>query len=173
MYSSDKSMSWHTDTIFPSDGFEIEGENQFTTKPSYRKEGFLAIQNAIAKAFITMNDASKPTPDIQVQRFPSPSYFKNYFPIFLVPLFLMVSMNYTFMNSIRFIVMEKEKQLTETMRIMGLKNWMHYLTWFIRTIILLLISSVMIIILLTVTIINRRNKSIYLKIDYIFFIFFM
>lgn len=150
-YYDKRPLSWQTDALF-GDGYKIEEYESFK-KPSYRVEGFLAIQNAIAKAFINIKDASKSIPDIRVQQFPTPSHIKNYLPEYLLPLFLMISINYTFMNTIRFIVMEKEKQLTETMRIMGLANWMHYLTWFIRTMILLLISFVVITILLTVTII--------------------
>lgn len=142
--------------MFPSDTYEIVDKYVVTKKPSYRNEGFLAIQNAIAKTLITQNDASIRIPEIQVQRFPTPTYTRvgltKLLP-WLLPLFLLISVNYTFMNTIRFIVMEKEKQLKETMRIMGLANWMHYLTWFIRTIILLLISFLVITILLTVTIV--------------------
>lgn len=150
--------------MFASDPYDIPNEWQFTKNPSYQNEGFLAIQNAIAKTLIILNDkTSNPIPDIQVRRFPTPTYsrvgFTNYLP-WLLPLFILVSINYMFMNTIRFIVMEKEKQLKETMRIMGLANWMHYLTWFIRTIIMLLISFLVITILLTVTIASPRTETI-------------
>lgn len=141
--------------MFPSDAYDIGDKWGSSEKPSYRNEGFLAIQNAIAKTLITRNDASISIPEIQVQRFPKPSNSRigitKYLP-WVLPLFLLISINYTFMNTIRFIVMEKEKQLKETMRIMGLANWMHYLTWFIRTIILLFISFLVITILLKVSV---------------------
>lgn len=141
--------------MFPSDGYEIANKYQRKAlRPSYYKEGFLAIQNAIAKAFIIETNSSIHIPEIQAKRFPTPSNKRNnlttYSP-WLVSLFFLISFNYSFMNAIRFIVIEKEKQLKETMRIMGLANWMHYLSWFIRTIIMQLIPFVLIIILLTVT----------------------
>lgn len=58
------------------------------------------------------------------------------------------------MNSVRFISIEKEKQLKEAMKIMGLASWMHYLSWFIRTLIMLSISMLFISLLLTVSLSN-------------------
>lgn len=120
--------------------------------PSYYKEGFLAIQNAINKAFIAKKNATVAIPEIRMQRFPAPTYTRNLASIapWLIPLFFLVGFNYTFMNTIRFMTIEKEKQLKEAMKIMGLTSWMHYLSWFIRTIIMLLISMVLITFLLTV-----------------------
>lgn len=94
-----------------------------------------------------------------MNRFPYPQYQDNPFVSqmgFLLPLFFLLSLNYTFMNTVRFISIEKEKQLKEAMKIMGLANWMHYLSWFIRTLIMLLISMVLVTLLLTVYIIFLR-----------------
>lgn len=144
---------------------DIVFENRYPTEldgglPSYNKEGFLAIQNAIAVAFIEMHQSGgekQPIPEIRLNRFPFPSYLKNVLLSnisSLVQLFLLISLNYTFMNTVRFISIEKEKQLKESMKIMGLANWMHYLSWFIRTISMLTISMVLITILLKVNVLK-------------------
>lgn len=151
-YYRPEDMSWRTNVLFGDDGYTIKDPNDSDAgPPSYYKEGFLAIQNAIAKAFVTMNNATMP--DIQTQRFPTPEHITNLFASefqFLMPLFFLMSLNYTFMNTVRFISIEKEKQLKEAMKIMGLNSWMHYLSWFIRTLIMLFISMTLITILLTV-----------------------
>lgn len=157
--------NWHTDTIFRSDRYAIEYEIEKESEgPLYRKQGFLAIQNTIAKAFIAENSKVPITiPEIRAQQFPTPANTRNNLTArlpWIIPLFLLVSFNYTFMNTVRFIVNEKEKQLKEAMRIMGLANWMHYLSWFIRSVVILLIPVVVIIIILKVTTLMNYNSNI-------------
>lgn len=149
-------FSWQTNLLFPLDGYSIKyADEEDGGRPSYYKEGFLALQNAIARSYAEVNNQSttKRWPDIQMKRFPTPSHVYNMFASdlqVLMPLFFLMSLNYTFMNTIRFISIEKEKQLKEAMKIMGLASWMHYLSWFIRTIVMLTISMVLITVLLRV-----------------------
>lgn len=99
--------------------------------PSYYSEGFLAIQNAVTRAFVSVNPNSKAQmPDVLIKRFPYPSYTANFYWNLLqviLPLFVLFSFNYSFSNAVRFIAMEKEKQLKEAMKIMGLESWLHWL----------------------------------------------
>lgn len=176
VYKGDKPPDWQTDTIFRSDRYSIEYEDDKKSKgPLYQKEGFLAIQNTIASAFIAENSKYPVTiPEIRAQPFPSPAHTRNALTAmmsWIIPLFLMVSFNYTFMNTVRFIVNEKENQLKEAMRIMGLANWMHYLSWFIRSIVMLLIPVVVITIILKVTTINCSfyNQCIIIRISFFLF----
>lgn len=147
-------MNWQTGVLFGPDGYTIKHPNEDDAgPPSYYKEGFLAIQNAIAKAFIMIKNTTMP--DIEMRRFPTPKHVINIFASefqVLMPLFFLLSLNYTFMNTVRFISIEKEKQLKEAMKIMGLASWMHYLSWFVRTLIMLTTSMLFITILLTVKI---------------------
>lgn len=124
-------------------------------KQSYHNEGFLTIQNAIAKEFLKIqSNSSQEIGSIQTQKFPSP---ERYTPDVLAqalremtPFFFVVVLCFVFMNTVRFVSVEKEKQLKEAMKIMGLSSWMHYLGWFIRTLFMLSISMAFICILLTV-----------------------
>lgn len=43
------------------------------------------------------------------------------------------------MNTVYCIVVEKERQLKDVMRIMGLSNWLHWLSWFMRSISIMMI----------------------------------
>lgn len=100
----------------------------------------MKIQDAIANAYISVIEKNFTMPRIHMQRFPIPStsYYRFANQLY-VPILFLLSLNYTFVNMIRFIAIEKERQLKETMKIMGLSNWMHYLSWFIRSMSMLLI----------------------------------
>lgn len=173
-YYRPEDLNWQTNVLFGADGYTIKHPDlDDAGPPSYYKEGFVAIQNAIANAFVGMNNASMP--EIRTQRFPTPKHLRNVFASdfqFLMPLFFLMSLNYTFMNTVRFISIEKEKQLKEAMKIMGLANWMHYLSWFIRTLIMLFISMTLITILLTVnkikyTLTNCAPCNLFLLISHV------
>lgn len=149
-----EAFNWQTDKLFPYDPFPVKNMDEPDGgPPSYLKEGFLVIQNAIAKVFIEEKmQPSNVVPKILMNRFPYPSHTSSQMVStlqVLVPLFFLLSLNYTFMNTVRFISTEKEKELKEAMKIMGLTNWMHYLGWFIRTIFMLAISMVLITVFLT------------------------
>lgn len=150
-------LNWKTNLLFPENDFSPRyPDDVYGGLPSYYQEGFLAVQNAIAAAFIENHQSEKeqlPIPDIRMNRFPYPAYISNLFLTMMngiLPVFIVLSLNYTFMNTVRFISIEKEKQLKEAMKIMGLASWMHYLSWFIRTIIMLTISMILITVLLKV-----------------------
>lgn len=150
--------NWKTNQLFEADAFETRYlDEDDGGPPSYYKEGFLAIQNAIATSLMNQSCPSSVVgntiPEIFVQRFPQPGENVNELVKniqFLMALIFLLSLNYTFMNSVRFISIEKENQLKEAMKIMGLDSWMHYLSWFIRTLTMLSISMIFITILLTV-----------------------
>lgn len=171
--------NWNTNRLFDKDYYNAP---RYPGKydggpPSYYTEGFLSIQNAIAAAFIERLNGSHSLPDIKVKRFPYPSYKEQkqmYLLQFIVPLFVLLSFNYSFSNAVRcvagmylfglylfvftciyldwyrYVSVEKEKQLREAMKIMGLPSWLHWLSWFVRTMVMLTISVLLIIVLLKI-----------------------
>lgn len=119
----------------------------------YYLEKFLAIQNAIARNLIKSLNFVGEIPEILVQAMPYPAHTKDEFLLTMQSfgsIFFLFSFNYTFMSTIRFVSTEKEKQLKEAMKIMGLPLWIHWFSWFVRTIIMLSISMIGITILLKV-----------------------
>lgn len=103
-------------------------------------------------------------PNIQVKRFPYPAYstdLQSQLLQYIAPLFMLFSLNYTFANTVRYVALEKEKQLKESMKIMGLNNWLHWLSWFIRTMTMMYISVTLIIILLKVNFDNNGKCAYY------------
>lgn len=123
----------------------------------YQEEEFIVIQNAIGKTFFNVipkaSSSNVTMPNIRLKCFPMPQYYTDHAAVSLrelTPIFLMLVLCFAFMNTVRLVSIEKEKQLKEAMKIMGLSSWIHYLGWFIRTAIMLSISMVLITALLTV-----------------------
>lgn len=130
-YEKPESYNWHTNKILSPGDYNSPRNERYTDggPPSYHMEGFLAIQNAIARAFIDKSGGSGQMPDIRIKRFPYPAYTSNIYSDLLqtiLPLFVLFSFNYSFSNAVRFIAVEKEKQLKEAMKIMGLPSWLHW-----------------------------------------------
>lgn len=128
------SYNWHTDKILPTGDYNSQRNLDYADyaggPPSYHDEGFLAIQNAVARAFISINGNRTQIPEVLVKRFPYPQHTVNvYWKVLetIIPLIVLFSFNYSFSNAVRFIAIEKEKQLKEAMKIMGLPNWLHWL----------------------------------------------
>lgn len=152
-------FDWATNRLFPPGAFEhpIDLESNTGSDPSYYKTRFLTIQNLISHQFIKMTNSSAKIPEINVKRLPYPPHTKDDFLNNLqltASLFFLICFNYTFMNTIRFVSTEKEKQLKESMNIMGLPMWIHWLSWFVRTIIMLSLSMIGITLLLKVNLFN-------------------
>lgn len=67
----------------------------------------------------------------------------------LISLMIMLSFVYPAVNTVKFITQEKENQLKEAMKIVGVPNWLQWCAWFVRSMVCLIISSVLIVIMLT------------------------
>lgn len=141
-------FNWRTDFLFPlfQPGGARNHQNDHDGAPSgYYLEGFLFIQQFIFKAFMqTKNDLNvslSEIPKISVrvsfkfflksfrlflyfpQRFPYPPFVLDILLQglqALISLFILLSFVYPCINIIKYITTEKEKQLKEAMKIMGL-----------------------------------------------------
>uniref|UniRef100_A0A182M226 ABC transporter domain-containing protein n=1 Tax=Anopheles culicifacies TaxID=139723 RepID=A0A182M226_9DIPT len=119
--------------------------------PSYYNEGFLGIQGAISRALLERRLAGVELPTVHVQRYPYPPYYDDAILEALqqlLALIIVISFFYTCINTVKYITIEKEKQLKEAMKIMGLSNWLHWSAWFVKCLILLTVSLSLITILL-------------------------
>ncbi|XP_035906185.1 ATP-binding cassette sub-family A member 3-like [Anopheles stephensi] len=121
--------------------------------PSYYSEGFLGVQGAISRALLAQRLPGVEMPPVHVQRYPYPPYYDDAILEALqqlLALIIVISFFYTCINTVKYITIEKEKQLKEAMKIMGLSNWLHWLAWFVKCLILLTVSLSLITILLCV-----------------------
>ncbi|KAL5277954.1 ABCA3.2 family protein [Megaselia abdita] len=146
-------FNWLTNQLFPT--FELPGPRNKDDVdggiPSgYIREGFLPIQNAISRAFIKEASTEKITklPEIVVQRYPYPEYLND--PLLqgletMVSMIILLSYIYPVSYTIKSITLEKEKQLKEVMKIMGLKNWIHWAAWFVKGFVMIGFSATCIV----------------------------
>ncbi|XP_031638212.1 ATP-binding cassette sub-family A member 3-like, partial [Contarinia nasturtii] len=152
-------FSWQTNMDYPqySGGGPRAKHTDQGGAPNYFFESFLAIQQLIAFRF-TINhmqnnwtdDLNRQSmmPTIKMQRFPYPPYMKDDLLDGLdraIGLFIMLSFVYPIICTVRIIAVEKEKQLKEIMKIMGMPVWLHWASWFVRTMFFLSISNILVI----------------------------
>ncbi|KAK4876909.1 hypothetical protein RN001_009415 [Aquatica leii] len=151
--------SWVTHLIFPM--YQMPGPRDYElnegAKPEYNGEGFLKLQMQLGISLIhywmSMDLTSELldsnfSMNIKMQRFPHPPWISDKLLTALrlfVSLIIMLSTVYTCVNNVRVVTAEKEKQLKEAMRIMGLPNWLHWLAWFVKTFIMMFISQILVV----------------------------
>lgn len=73
----------------------------------------------------------------------------------------MIAFFYSAINTVKYITVEKERQLKETMKIMGLSSWLHWAAWFVKCILLLAISISLITVLLCVDLTTNSDLAIF------------
>jgi ATP-binding cassette subfamily A (ABC1) protein 3 len=118
-----------------------------------------------------------PALDIRMQRFPYPGWLNDQFYrkaiVTFVTFILMLSFIYNYINTIVTITIEKEKQLKESLKIMGLPGWLQWVAWFLRSFIILLLVIILIVIMVKV---NVQKAPIFTHSDgtvlFVFFVLF-
>lgn len=115
-----------------------------------QKEVSLSIIN---KHFIDTNAKNKEIPHIKMQRFPYPYWVSDPFVTMLhmvLPLLLILGYLTPANYIITELTIEKESQVKEALKIMGLSNFLHWSAWFLISLIICGISVVFIAILLKI-----------------------
>uniref|UniRef100_W4VRK6 Putative lipid exporter abca1 n=1 Tax=Corethrella appendiculata TaxID=1370023 RepID=W4VRK6_9DIPT len=149
--------TWVTNQMF--EDFQLPGPSNPESPEgglpaNYYKEGFMAVQSAVSHAMITTKDSTVQMPEILLQRYPYPPYYDDIFLVALenvLPLLLMVAFVFSCTNTVKYITVEKESQLKETMKIMGLPSWLHWSAWFIQSMMLLSMSISLVTMLLCIS----------------------
>ena len=130
-------------------------------------------------AIISHFNTSVKSIDLKFERFPFPPYKDDKFVAVvqaLFPFIIILSFIYTVIMTAKTIVYEKETGIKEAMKLMGMKSWIYWLSWYIKTFILLLPSLLFMIIAykIKLTLKSGGEASIIDKTDPILFtIFFL
>ncbi|KAF2898000.1 hypothetical protein ILUMI_08174 [Ignelater luminosus] len=152
--------NWKTKRLFPT--YQVAGPREWTENegatPSYYLEGFLMLQQELSFAIIDhfkQKIHNKPfdhnSVSIHMQRFPYPKWIQDDLLTAMqsfVGLIIMLSFVHTCISTVKIITTEKEKQLKEAMKIMGLPNWLHWTAWFVKTFTILTITIIIIVALM-------------------------
>ncbi|XP_075973498.1 phospholipid-transporting ATPase ABCA3-like isoform X2 [Anticarsia gemmatalis] len=149
--------NWRTDTIFPI--FEMPGPRfpwswEGGNDPGYVNEMFIALQHVISTELVSrLTGMDLQSFSVFIQRYPHPPYMQDLAVDLLkimFPMFIMLSFSYTAVNIVRAVTVEKELQLKETMKIMGLPTWLHWTAWFCKQFLFQLVTAILIVVLLKV-----------------------
>lgn len=151
--------NWFTNRMFPAFAIAIpRNQNQSSggQPPGYYQEGFLPLQYAISRAYTLefAGDKANEIPDVFLHRYPYKPYLDDPLLIGLeafIPLIIILSLLYTAINIVKYVAIEKEKQLKEAMKIMGLSNWIHWAAWFVKCYIFLFITASCMVLIFKVT----------------------
>ncbi|XP_039280718.1 phospholipid-transporting ATPase ABCA1 isoform X2 [Nilaparvata lugens] len=121
----------------------------------YLSMGFGYLQDLIEHYIIaehTPHLNASQLPGIYLQQFPYPCHINDKFIIAIsatFPLFMMLSWVYTCAMIVKSIVYEKEERLKETMHVMGLGNGIHWVGWFIDSILPMMLTILLLTLILT------------------------
>ncbi|CAF1095920.1 unnamed protein product [Adineta ricciae] len=116
---------------------------------------FIYLQNALERAIISAHTGRNVSFGAQTQQMPYPCWVNDKFVTSIsrmLPLLMVLSWIFTVSMNVKDIVHEKERRLKEIMRIMGLKDSVHWLTWFI------LCTTVMLLIALLLALLLKFGK---------------
>lgn len=133
-------LTWKTAKQWPkySKSGPRSAKNSYGGPPDYFGNGFLFVQHEISRAIANYLDPK--TEEFYdkirlfVQRYPFPPYQQSNFLFYLqiiFPLNYVLSFLSIVLELTRDVVEEKELRLKEIMKIMGLRDWMHWLSWFL------------------------------------------
>ncbi|XP_055909470.1 phospholipid-transporting ATPase ABCA1-like isoform X2 [Eupeodes corollae] len=170
--SSNVLKTWLTNTLFipfdpigPRNTPDVDGG----IPVGYLREGFLPVQNAISTAFIKLsskNLTDQILPRVMLQRYPYPEYTNDPLLVGLASMMsfiIVLSYIYPVTYTVKYITAEKEKQLKEVMKIMGLQNWLHWTAWFVKGFLMMGFSSLLITTILMVINLRDLKKHAFTK----------
>ncbi|KAG7209072.1 hypothetical protein KM043_015226 [Ampulex compressa] len=121
---------------------------------NYLHSGFLALQMImdITKIRLDTGNSNITVPDIKLSMFPKEAFTADWMLAFrvVIPLYMVVALSQFITYLLILIVGEKENKIKEGMKIMGLKDSVFWLSWFIiYSIFVLLLSAVGVVLLFT------------------------
>lgn len=154
-------LSWETVHVMPE--LSPPGPRERANdggKPGYQREGFLLLQHhlSMAAAKVILGNESELQNEVEnrthflVRQFPFPPYVFDVYLFalsILFPAIVVFSFIYPAVNLSKSLVVEKEKRLKESMKMMGLHEKYHWIAYWVKAFVWALPSTVVIVTLLT------------------------
>nr|CAD7255882.1 unnamed protein product [Timema shepardi] len=130
----------------------------------YITYGFAYLQDMVEKSIIIEHTGRNTTPGIFLQQFPYPCYIIDKFVMAIsrtFPMFMTLSWVYSCSMIIKSIVYEKERRLKEIMRVMGLGNGVHWVGWFLDSLLPMIFTiSLLTLILVSGKVLENSEPSV-------------
>lgn len=131
------------------------------TPNSYYFSGFSALQTIIDMALTNLTTAANlQVPNVTLENFPRGSYLTDGGTVLraIVPLYMVFAWAQFIIYMMMLVVEEKEKKLKESMKMMGLRDSVYWLSWFtIYAAYVLLLALVCIILLPLANVFQKAN----------------
>ena len=125
----------------------------------YFEEGFLSLQLALNLGILLhLGGTWDSTSEIHMNRIPYPPYSLNTFNLFLntlLPFVFVISMISLVLLVVKQLVLEKERRLKESMKMMGLRPWLHNVAWMFHFGVIFLVVSLLMTFFLTVKLVDQ------------------
>uniref|UniRef100_A0A336LUW2 CSON001511 protein n=1 Tax=Culicoides sonorensis TaxID=179676 RepID=A0A336LUW2_CULSO len=162
-YEFDRPFTLNYSVRFPSELKEQQGtwatDLRFLSpilgypESPYLQEGFVAIQHALFQGFMLLKVESGPSFSMQIQKFPKPPHIFDPFMIqseATFSLIIVIGFFYSCLVLLQFVMIEKETQMKETMKVMGVEYKLHWYAWFAKYFAFYAIISFVMIILMKI-----------------------
>nr|QNH67917.1 ATP-binding cassette transporter subfamily A member 3 X1 [Brachionus plicatilis] len=174
-----RERDWKTNVLYPF--FPVLGPRNKDLddggSPGYFSEGFLSLQKSIDFNLLNTFNDSAASINLNLNRFPYPPYNNDPFVAIiqaLFPFIIMLSFIFTVILTAKAIVAEKESGIKEGMKLMGMKPWIYWLSWYIKTMGVILPAIIFIVVSFKIplTVESGAKASIIDKTDpFLFFLF--
>ncbi|XP_064211020.1 phospholipid-transporting ATPase ABCA1 isoform X2 [Tribolium castaneum] len=152
IYKTGQKIDWYTKSLFPK--LVLEKGAEYT---DYEGRGFLHLQKFLALSLLSTIKDKEVLP-VRMQPFPYPQMIEDWLnttPAQTISIFLLIMAFITNINNIiTDVAVEKETQVKEYMKVMGLSGWLLWLTWFLRSFIILLFTVAIMTVVLKLTILR-------------------
>jgi ATP-binding cassette subfamily A (ABC1) protein 1 len=139
------------DTTYTQDKIYNFGPSTCLGCNAYFLYGFIYVQDMIERAVVEVKSNQSQLFGLVAQMMPYPCYVNDKFVIAIarsMPLFMVLAWIYTVSMMVKDIVYEKERRLKEFMRVMGLSNGIHWLSWFITSFVIMFVIICLLCIIL-------------------------
>lgn len=140
---------------YDTTGPRNEEDNDGGVPVGYLMEGFLPIQHALTLSWLSKASGQSilRLPRMQLQRFPFRAY--TFDPLLrglrqLLPFMVVLSFMYPCSVVTKYVASEKELQLKEIMKLIGVENWLHWIAWFLKSYLMLMLVVFLIMLLFKV-----------------------
>ncbi|XP_020809672.1 ATP-binding cassette sub-family A member 1-like [Drosophila serrata] len=154
--------TWRTNHLFEKInqvGPRNRGDDDGGAPVGYIQEGFLPVQHALAMSWLSKatRQSVSELPSVQLQRFPFRAYQDDSLMGTLrelLALLILLSFMYPCAVVTRSVAIEKELQLKEIMKMIGVANWLHWIAWFLKSYLMLMVVVVLYVIVFKVKFIH-------------------
>ncbi|XP_020809671.1 ATP-binding cassette sub-family A member 3-like isoform X2 [Drosophila serrata] len=150
--------TWHTRELFVR--YDLSGprnpeHDDGGVPDGYIREGFLPVQHALTMSWLSQatRQSMFKFPRVRLQRFPFRAY--TFDPLLLglrqlLPFIVILSFMYPSSVVTKDVTSEKELQLKDMMKLIGVDNWLHWIAWFLKSYLMLMMVVLLILFLFKV-----------------------